>query len=141
MVSDTFLKQKLIRSFESCVCLFILRVSWWLAEGASICSSCGPWPPWVLDGTSRACGCLGARSQLLLHGHLAHGRLADSRTKFGRLPRRTSEPVAWFGQDLLLLPAIIAHPDHLGEQGRGRRLQSSPSLIHNDLKYRHVPVS
>lgn len=42
------------------------------------------------------------RAQLLVTGEIAAG-----------VPGRTGEPIAWLGQDLLLLPAVVAHPDHL----------------------------
>lgn len=45
---------------------------------------------------------LGVGAQLLVAGQIAGG-----------VPGRTGEPVARLGQDLLLLPAVVANPDHL----------------------------
>ena len=98
---------------------FILRVSRWFATWPCIGARCGPGcveSVGVLVGCGGVGGGLGARSELLVPRRLAHGRLADSWSKASGVSRRTREPVARLGEDLLLLPAVVTHPDHLGNK-------------------------
>lgn len=99
---------------------YSLRVSRWFAAWPRISARCGSrraGSVGVLDCGGGTRGRLGARAELLVTRRLAHRWLADGWTEASRFPSRTGEPVAWLGQDLLLLPAVVTHPDHLGREG------------------------
>lgn len=101
---------------------FSLRISWWFTARPGVDAGHGPrrtGSVGVLDHRGGARGRLGARPKLLVAERLAHGRLADGRTESGGLPGRTGEPFARLGQELLLLSAVITHPDHLVHKKRG----------------------
>ena len=67
----------------------------------------GPAQPAGLIGRlGGAGGGLGARAELLVGGGGAEQR-----------PLRTGEPLAGLGEELLLPPAVIAHPDDLRPRG------------------------
>lgn len=111
-------KQEVARFlFHPC---YSLRVSRWFAAWPRISARCGSrraGSVGVLDCGGGTRGRLGARAELLVTRRLAHRWLADGWTEASRFPSRTGEPVAWLGQDLLLLPAVVTHPDHLGREG------------------------
>lgn len=67
---------------------------------------------------------LGVRAQLLVAGQIA-----------GCVAGRTAEPIARLGQDLLLLPAVVANPDHLRSENTSDSAESNPSGLFLFLKF------